>query len=309
MFRVTGEGSFPLYNHLFSLGESDLGHVMRHPADTLLIKIGNVERTLNLLALNIPNSIDDEDNPNFDNEMSKIVFDYVIALDELYDAVLIIMKSISPKSDSENKDANLWLMKNQREQLTRFKGSVDRYHKLIRNIANKIKHDVLDLTCLRIKNSKGEIVYGFYFSNIIGGEDLSGPDPEIHKEYKGSSTAFSYNFFVRYTIGYVTYCMRVVNDIWFAGKPEKVERSMPGILSIINKLNQVSDSFFPDEYLNYVSKLIEDNGKLCVEFPSKAPYDRANVDKIKSVLTSLKFNQRTGKAHDKFPYHKLIWGG
>lgn len=161
-----------------------------------------------------------------DQYKDKAIFNYVLELDSFYERLLLIIKCLTPLGKEDNNDVTKWLKDNNNYQYTQFKDATAKSHNLIRKAANGIKHDTSAVDYLTINNHDDIEIKGFYFSNIVGEDELIGPAPEIQETYKGSSTAFSYDYFIRYTGGFVASCIYHLNNILFKGKkyePIKIE--------------------------------------------------------------------------------------
>ena len=307
MIKVMNNGGIALHTHLNQISKGDLKHQMRHPAETFDLKINRLLSALKDLDQKVQTRV--EKNISFDNDesMAKALFTYVQAVDELYDASFLIMKSLSDAVTSENKDAIKWCQNNCKQPYSEFKGAVDRYHKLIRTISNKVKHDSLMVDFVSLVTNRNVKISGFYFSNVIGDNNLNGADVDIHQEYNGSSTAFSYNFFINYTLGFTFYIIDKLNGVLFKGKRLKNDEYIgwpagSGLLDVFQKYNK---DFFPDEYKQYCMNLNKNKNSMDVTFPYKAnPIIGYRIDRVQP---SFRISQSDREFMNKFPYHTLMW--
>jgi len=240
----------------------------------------------------------------FEPRKENSIRNYILELDAFYDRMLLIMKGMTPSVKEDNKDVTRWLKANNSEQYNLFKDSTTKSHNTIRMIANGIKHDTLAVDYLIVNNHKNIEIEGFYFSNIVGDDELIGPEPEIHKLYKDSATAFSYDYFIRYTAGFVASCIFHLNNILFKGcKPES---SRFDVLYSYFKKNQVlGKKLFPDEYFSSVASLKDDKHSIVIKYPIKEQRD-GNTDAIVSVRPLFKINLRTNTSNNQWPYLKLL---
>jgi len=158
-------------------------------------------------------------------------------------------------------------------------------------------------------DNKDNLILGFYFSNIIGENNLNGADLDIHDEYEGSSTAFSYNHFIKSTVGLVFYMLEKLNATLF--KEKKLKNNdfvdFSESLSLISVSEKYKPLFFPDEFNKYVLSVVENKNSFSMNFPYKQ--NKSIGFLITSVRPSFRFNNAGGvsTSNNKFPYHKLIW--
>ncbi|BCB42054.1 hypothetical protein B9J90_04035 [Vibrio sp. V09_P4A23P171] len=307
MIKVMNNGGIALHTHLNQVSREDLKHQMRHPAETFDLKINRLLSALKDLDLEVQSNVERDTQFDIDESMAKKLFTYVQTVDELYDASFLIMKSLNDTITSENQDAIKWCQSNCNEPYSEFKGAVDGYHKLIRMISNKVKHDSLRVDFVSLVNNRGIKTFGFYFSNVIGDNNLNGADVDIHQKYKDSSTAFSYNYFISYTLGLIFYLIDKLNSALFKGKKLKNNDYIGwsagvGLLNIFQKYNE---DFFPDEYEKYCMRLEKNKNTMKVVFPYKA--NSAVGYHVTSVQPFFRVGQPDNEMINKFPYHTLIW--
>jgi hypothetical protein len=307
MIKVLNNGGVALHTNLRQLKVADLKHKIRHPVETLDLKIKKITNALKVLDEELNTKNKEGTQLDFDGSVEKKIFDYVQALDELYDSSFLIIKSLNETVKSDNTNAILWCKENSNSYFSEFKGSVDRYHNIIRTISNKIKHDSLKADFVTLVDNKKNKISGFYFSNIIGENNLNGADLDIHQEYQGSSTAYSYNYFIKFTVGFVFYLLDKLNSVLFKNKKLKNEDfvAWSEILSVISIGEKYQPLFFPDEFEKYDMSLIRNKKSFSITFPHKSS------KKIGSFITSVKPTFRMshigGESCNKFPYHTLMW--
>ncbi|MBQ4858096.1 hypothetical protein [Pseudoalteromonas sp. MMG007] len=296
--RVSQKSGLKLYNNLLEIKSTyHEQHKIRHPADTFKMSIEKLNVALGQF-------IERKKSHALDEFKEKAICNYICELDSFYDRLLLVMKGLTEPSEIDNRNADIWLKDNTSKFYTQFKDSTSKSHKMIRDMANVIKHDTHTICYLTVTDHKGRQVEGFYFSNIIGKNDLQGPCPKIHEEYLGASTAISYDFFLRYSLGFVSLCIFHLNRIFFKGsKPERV--NFQPILDFFNSQINVGNSILPNEYSKPTGLISKDKLSFVVKFPHKEPKN-ADVDKIHGVQPFFKINQRTGSSHAKFPYMQLL---
>jgi len=308
MIKVLKNGGISLHTNLSNLQRDDIKHNIRHPVEILDIKIKKIATALKALDKELESNQSDT-TFDFDASVEKRIFDYVQAIDELYDTSFLIMKAVNETISKDNNNAILWCKENCKDNYSDFKGAVDRYHDIIRVISNKIKHDSLRNDFVTLMDNKDNLILGFYFSNIIGENNLNGADLDIHDEYEGSSTAFSYNHFIKSTVGLVFYMLEKLNATLF--KEKKLKNNdfvdFSESLSLISVSEKYKPLFFPDEFNKYVLSVVENKNSFSMNFPYKQ--NKSIGFLITSVRPSFRFNNAGGvsTSNNKFPYHKLIW--
>jgi len=296
--RVSPKNGVKLYSNLMNTeDEYSSEHKIKHPADIFRVSIEKLDSAFDDLLLM-------KESHASDPRKEKAIFNYILELDAFYDRLLLIMKGMTAPSQEDNKDVTKWLTNNNANQYNQFKDATAKPHNIIRKAANGIKHDTLAVEYLTVNNHKNIQVEGFYFSNIVGDDELIGPEPEIHKSYKDSSTAFSNDYFIRYTAGFVASCIFHLNHILFKGcknKPSKFD-----VLHSYFTKKQVSGQLlFPNEYNSDVASFKEDSNSIIIKYPSKEKRD-VNVDLIASVRPFFRINQRTSRSNNQMPYFKLL---
>jgi hypothetical protein len=308
MIKVLKNGGISLHTNLSNIQFADINHKIRHPAEVLDIKMKKIATALNSLDKEL-NSNESDTSFDHDGSVEKKIFDYVQSLDELYDISFLIMKALNITISKDNSDAIRWCQVNCNDKYSDFKGAVDRYHKVIRIISNKIKHDSLKVDFLTLVDNKNNRISGFYFSNIIGENNLNGADMDIHEIYEGSSTAFSYNHFIKSTVGFVFYMLEKLNSTLF--KENKLKNddiiAFSENLSLISVAEKYKSHFFPDEFRKYVLLIIENKKSFNITFPYKQGKNKDFL--LTNIKSSFRLNNIGGNSsgHNKIPYHKLIW--
>jgi hypothetical protein len=274
MIKFLNNGGVALHTNLRQLKVADLKHKIRHPVETLDLKIKKITNALKVLDEGLNTKNKEGTQLDFDGSVEKKIFDYVQALDELYDSSFLIIKSLNETVKSDNTNAILWCKENSNSYFSEFKGSVDRYHNIIRTISNKIKHDSLKADFVTLVDNKKNKISGFYFSNIIG---------------------------------FVFYLLDKLNSVLFKNKKLKNEDfvAWSEILSVISIGEKYQPLFFPDEFEKYDMSLIRNKKSFSITFPHKSS------KKIGSFITSVKPTFRMshigGESCNKFPYHTLMW--
>jgi hypothetical protein len=292
---LSKESGLKLYSNLKNIENE---HPIDHPADVL-------SRSIKKLNLSLTNLLNTRYSSAFDDNKGKAICDHFLEVDSFYDRLFLIMKALSPVNEADNKDATLWLKKHNKEAYTKFVSSTAKAHQRIRKVSNGIKHDSLSVEYLTLTDHRNRKVDGFYFAKTTGKDDLQMACQDIHDDYKGSSTAISYDYFIRYTAGFVASCLFHVNKIFFNNVKCSKEKFLPSY-QFFDKQKDIGDLIFPDEYGCELAELSVKNLSIVVKFPSKIKKNN-ETDNIIEVQPTLKVNMRTGQAHNRFPYHSLIW--
>lgn len=289
-----------LYSNLCAISSETgfhIAHYVKHPADILRLQFDKLNVALDDLLKSIEKN-------NFDSSKDTAICNYILALDTFYDNLLLIIKAISPVAEYDNSDAALWLKANKSVIYNEFLDSTSKAHKFIRKLSNKVKHDAVDVCYMNIADYQGVTVEGFYLSNAVGKRDLTGPDPAVHKMYKGSSTAISYNFFLLYSAGFVALTLFHLNRLIFLRqKANSVAAS--SLHSYFARFENVNHRFFPNEYGEEFGKVSVEEDVLSVKYPFKIKHDKT-YDAINGIFPTFKINQRTNSANTLSPYFKLL---
>jgi len=296
--RVSRESGLKLYSKLAGLGTKyHEDHVIRHPADILKSSVEKLCASLNELLAT-------RNSHGFDKNKEKAICDHVLELDSFYDRLFLVMKGLSPTGNRDNKDATLWLKENNHEAYTRFKDSTTKAHAMIRKISNGIKHDSLSVEYLTVVDYKNRRVDGFYFAKTVDKEELQGPCQDIHQEYKGSSTAISYDYFIRQSAGFVATCLFHLDRI-FVDKIKTPGISFDSLYQFFDKQKSVGNLIFPNEYNCELAEFRVENISIVIKFPSKEKRNK-ETDMIVSVQPLFKINGRTNSSNNQCPYFKLL---
>ncbi|MYM80792.1 MULTISPECIES: hypothetical protein [Duganella] len=292
--------STKLYSNLCAISSETgfhIAHNIKHPADILRLQFDKLNAALNEFLKSI------EKNP-FDKSKDAAICSYILSLDTFYDNLLLIIKAISPVAENDNSDVNIWLKSNKSVIYGEFLDSTSKAHAFVRKLSNKVKHDAVDVNYIQLSDHQGVAVEGFYLSNAVGERDLTGPDPAVHKSYKGSSTAISYNFFTLYSFGFVALTLFHLNRLIFS-KQKAHSVAAPNLHSYFVRGANVHHRFFPNEYGEEFGMISDKKNVLSIKYPFKIKADKA-YDAINGIRPTFKANQRTNSAHVEWPYFKLL---
>lgn len=289
-----------LYSNLCAISSETgyhVAHNIKHPADILRLQFDKLNVALDDFLKSIEKNA-------FDSSKDTAIFSYILSLDTFYDNLLLIIKATSPPAENDNSDVTIWLKSNKSVIYAQFLDSTSKAHEFIRKLSNKVKHDAVDVNYLELSDHQGVAVKGFYLSNAVGERDLTGPDPAVHKLYKGSSTAISYNFFALYAFGFVAHTLFHLNRLIFS-KQKANSVAAPNLHSYFVPGANVHHRFFPNEYGEEFGMVSDKNNVLSIEYPFKVKADKA-YDAINGIRPTFKANQRTNSAHVELPYFKLL---
>ncbi len=270
---------------------------MRHPADILRQQFDQLISAQSLFRQSIEKN-------GFDESKGRDITHYILTLDSFFDNLVLIIKSITPPDDTPNSDATKWLRANKSTAYFGLLDSTKKAHNLIRKLANKIKHDAVELHYIEIADYQGSNVKGFYFSNIVNGKGLSGPDVDLHERYRDSSTAISYNYFMLYSAGFIAICLFHLNKLLFT-KQLAEGKAMSNIYNFFSATEKVEPRFFPNEYGSDIVEISEHKDTLIAKFPRKIKANR-EYDNIQGITPQFKMNQRTNSSSAEFPYLRLL---
>lgn len=296
--RISRESGLKLYSKLTELETKyHEEHLIKHPADVL-------EASIQKLCFSLDKMLSTRNSHGFDDNKGKAICDHFLEVDSFYDRLFLIMKGLSPVSANDNDDAIIWLKNNNHDVYSQFKDSTAKAHRIIRKISNGIKHDSLSVEYLTLTDHKNRKIDGFYFAKTVGENELQGPCKEIHEDYKGSSSAISYDYFIRYTAGFVALCLFHLDKLFF----NKTKNSKVKFLSLYHffeKQKDVGDLIFPNEYGCELAEFRIENHSVIVKFPSRIKKN-IETDKILGVQPLFRFNRRTNSSHNQWPYFKLL---
>jgi hypothetical protein len=306
-FKITKHKGIYLHSNLLQAKEETLHHerhknILAHPADILSDKTSILSKDVCKLisAAYVSDPLSEE--------LQALTKNTILASNEFYDALFLIIKCLTPPTEIDNKDVTRWLKENKSKACSRFIDATSASHKPFRDMANKLKHGHANIANLELVNHRGARVYGFYIQTAVGAEDQRGPDPEIHKRYKKIvNTAFSYNHFLLYLIGHIYNCMYQLNKCIFERKPTRCE-PFNDLLELTAHFEHIEQQFFPDEFLRPFANIKKEADGYNVEFPYRHKKSiEENFDRIDFTRAYQAFNPRTGKSHAIIPYLQLLY--
>lgn len=303
---ITKKRGIDLYCNLYNATPDRLYHerharVLPHPADIVNEKLGNVVNSY----LSVCNDREVDGSP-LDGKEERIKA-LVLEVDSFYDAMFLVIKSLTPPSSEDNKDAIKWLREAGSRPAKTFIGDTKKQHAPFRVMANKLKHDHAAIMYLTVTNHHNVDVHGFYIQSVVGEGDRRGPDPEVHKELQRNvATAFSYNHFLLYTVGSLVHYMHRLNKCLFADKPsEHVPLNL--LFTLACSASKLSQEFFPDEYRRSYARVVSQNDGYSVTPNYRYKINQnEEVGSIRSVRCGMSVNARTNKSHAIVPYFPLL---
>lgn len=298
--RISRVHGLALYNNLYAVSDENGHHVqhqMRHPADILRQQFDQLVASQRLFKQSITKN-------GFDESKGREINGYILALDSFFDNMLLIVKSVLAPNDSPNKDASKWLKAAKSDAYFGLLDSTTKTHGFIRKLANKIKHDAVEINYIEIEDYEGSTVDGFYFSNIVNNQGLSGPDTELYERYRGSSTATSYNYFMLYSTGFIASCVFNLNKLIF-NKQMAEGQNVDNIYSFFSEASNVEPRFFPNEYGLDIVEISEHKDTMIAKFPRRVKAKK-EYDNIRGISPQFKMNQRTNSSSAEFPYFNLL---
>lgn len=295
---ITKENGINLYNNLLELSNDQLfnekySNRLPHPADILNEKLKSLSQKLKLML--------NHENDGSGDDKATSISNYILDVDRFYDSLFLIIKCLTMPQGEENKDVIIWLRSIKSQIYNDFVGPTDQKHKLFRDISNKIKHDHVGISFVAIENQKNVTINGFYILSTVGDEDQRGPDPNIHEQYHGIQTAFSYNHFILNSIGCIFYYLYHLNKLLFK-KQSKTKNKQDHAYEIASICKNISHDFFPDEYRKPYSLIKEEkDGKILLTHPYRYKGNKKDFGELK-VSAYIEVNERTNKARKILPY-------
>lgn len=301
--------SVKVINNLFNLSEKT-GNYKKyqivHPGSLLLNKVKKLNLALDDILL-VKKEIEENNNSmDFDLKYEKVIFDYIKMIDELNDTYLLVIKSMTPyKYDYKNhKDVNEWLKVNEVENYKKYKDATFTENSYIRLLGDFVKHDDVRVAFLLMNNYKNNKVFGFYLYDVLDENELHGPNPKIHQEYKKSSTAFSFNHFILKTLGIVAYNLFWLNKIIFQKEKSKPFRDNT-LYGLFKKVADLNTDFFPDEYQKKYLWIVKNKDFLTLKYQKYI--GKENFDIIDNIKWSVKMFEHKNESNNRLPYLPLVY--
>lgn len=171
-----------------------------------------------------------------------------------FDDCLSVLCCLYNYDDNKSRDKNRKRVINKPHVKTAM-NKCDIYRQHIANIMNHIKHQqgLLNGTVLLDDHSK---IIG-YFVEFVDVDEIRKPHPDVHEEYKGMSTAFSFNRHLRYLIWLIYDVSEFVADAVEAIMPQ-TSSEIPDsgdeeyIINIIKEISLLPTKLFLDEvHMNF----------------------------------------------------------
>lgn len=304
--------SVKLINNLFNIPaekEYYKKYKLVHPASLLLNKLKKIKLSLDDILV-LKQEIEQNNNiMNFDIRYEKVIFDYIKALDELNDSYLFVIKATTLYNYDYKfyKDVNEWLKINNIENYKKYKSATFQENSFIRLLGDHVKHDDVKVAFLYLENFNHQKIYGFYLYDVIDEDEMHGPNPNIHVEYKNSSTAFSFNNFILKTLGIISYNMFWLNKIIF--NKEKLKPYRDNILyELFSKSRTLEKLFFPDEYDKKYLHIVKNRDSLNLRYEKYLGLNN-DIVKIENIEWGISVIENKNYAKNKLPYLPLVYNG
>ncbi len=283
-------GYYPeLLNYLSSLQLDKIDY--KHPNDTLKQSFTEI---IVLYSKMLP-ILNKHEIVDFDSELKreKDIKELLRLTKQLYQEADIyienmkkMINSIKLKEDAVMKDV-------QKELADKIKP----YEKNIISIPNNaIKHDGNIIKSIEMIKDESTRIIGYYLE--ASREETYGPNPNVHKDYKGEATAFSYNKSLKMILGSIysisNECLvilkKYVNDTICENKDLTLDFNTK---AIINTLIEIPLAFFPDELNKRFVNIYFEGDVSIIEYPSSLFPLRGSKYEIQSSVriskTSTKF--------------------
>jgi hypothetical protein len=151
-----------------------------------------------------------------------------------------------------------------------------------------------------MKTISNKTIKGFYFTSIL--EDNSqGANKQIHKEYMGSTTAFSINHYLLRTCGIMASNLYFLNKVIY-NRESSTKKENSYLYRIFEKLSRIEHYFFPDEYEKKAAKIAINGNRLHIKFEKYIQKQEYNISSINSLLPTSGFDNTSSK----IPYFTLL---
>lgn len=307
-YKYVPQNGHKLYRHLTALTNSLLFHEqhsapLAHPADLLSEKLAEVVDLYVRLADNVRGS-------EVSAERADLTKALVLSVNEFYDQLFLIIKCLTPPDPAAGQrqtDVLKQLRDSNAPAFSKFYAPTKGEHKLIRDIANVLKHQPSSIVLLQLVNHRGVAVQGFIVQVVIGPDDLRGPSRAIHPMYRMKvNTGISFNHFLLNVLGRIFSYMERLDAALFTVNSPEADCRLTNLDRLIASAQAIEHEFFPDEYHRPFARLMTIRETKVVTFPARYRLSRnENPDRIQSVNIPGVFNQRTSRSHQMLPYLQL----
>lgn len=239
---------------------------LSHPADIFLLTFTDAIDCITRLAKSVNDatecvssgkSIDSQSLTKIRNQ----IFDLLFYTANFVEGCQSIIRSIFPPGDKQ-------LAKVARD----FKGNVEDYTSHALQLINKVKHQHRRPRTFSF-NFDNRIILGYYLEGLVD-EGVLGPDPELHKPYKGVKTGFSLNRIIPYhlcSIYYVSACLgAIVKKHGKLGDPSENYVNDDYVHNAFLEVEKIPCLLFPDEFEKPLPTVTRrSNGRYLLEIPGK----------------------------------------
>jgi hypothetical protein len=242
-------------------------HNLRHPLAIYNLAIGKLEKDLE----EVINLLNSEKN----DELREKYIEFLEAIDEFVDDMYNIIKCFYPKKLGKDNIsfAYKWLINVDKVGIDKYWISIKDWIEGLKKIVNKIKHEHGRTAGVTIKCNFYKIK-GFFLEAYDGNTDTLIPDKNVHADFRGMRTAYSYNrdcafriasiyFVAEETYKYLQKLTMVNSKIIY-----NQEQNENKFFLLIQKFSNRPKILFPDEYCKDLAKIIVENEMIKIEYPA-----------------------------------------
>jgi len=278
---------------------------IEHPADLLYQELEDVAK----LYVEAADSAATSDPDSFESPALAATDLLIRTVNEFYEQLHVIIKCFSaPDENSEKKTLHDFLRSRNPRAHQSFMSSTKAHHEPVRLAANALKHRAARLAPIGLTNHNSVLVAGFYVRTTTGPEDQRGPDPEVHKRYRGTvHTAFSFNHFLLRVAGMIFLCLDRLDQALF-NERSTARTPLPPLERVLRRASKIQAEFFPDEYDRPTARISSTETCILVRYP-QLPRIRNGEFPDRMARATLQIRS-TGRAkasmHSVLPYLQLM---
>lgn len=241
-------------------------HQLSHPAEIFLLTFSDVIGCINRLTRSVNDlaRATQATGGTKNDQLGEIrhqVFDLLFYSGNFVEGCLSIVKSLFPRDDKRGSRA-----------IREFRSNVDAYISHASQLINKVKHQHRRPRVFTFR-FEDKIIVGYYLEGLVGAGVL-GPDPELHKSYKGLHTGFSLNRAIPYHLVNLYYVSACLSTIVRAHGKSGVSNGKPPsdewLRDALKEAASIPCLLLPDEIEKPLPTItLKENERIVLELPGK----------------------------------------
>lgn len=263
-------------------------HRLRHPLGICTVSESRFYRALQSL-MDFLGDAEDIKRYRKDDSLFLKTKEAISSLTAYIDDMYLVFKCYYPANRVDKKItfADRWLEKAGCNEIANFKSSIKEFTEPFIIADDCIKHNHARIAQLRFNTLIYGSAYGFYVLDMSDTGALT-PNEEIHPEFKGMATAFSYNRFLLQLISSFyfvsSHAERTLRKILtqefdFSPPSGKTDIDSSSIIDLIKQLNgTLTKILFDDEY-EKCAQVEYENDTLIIKIPADKVYIKSRFEK------------------------------